>query len=30
MLEYDGNDVSEDIDANKTDGLHWYFICHYR
>ena len=29
MLEYDKIDLSEGIDANKTNGLHECIICHY-
>ena len=29
MLEYDRIDVSEGIDANKTDGSRECVICHY-
>ena len=29
MLGYIRIDVSEDIDANKTDGSREFIVCHY-
>ena len=29
MLEYDGTDMSEVIDINKTNASKEYDICHY-
>ena len=29
MLKYDGTDISESIDTNKTGGSREFIICHY-